>query len=466
MRIPLVGGSNQERSLPFNAERTINLRPIFDQTGKENASLLATPGLFLFATCGTGPVRGEFAASNGRCFVVSGATLYEITSAGVATSRGTLTSSSGIVSIEENGLQLMICDGTLGYIFTYATNAFLQITDVDFPSAGTVTFIDGYFVINKNSSGAFYISSLYDGLTWAALDFATAESSPDDLLRVLNAVGQLWLLGSKTTEIYTNTGANNFPFERVSGAKLEVGILAPHTATAVDNSLFWVGRDNKGSGIVYRANGYTPQRISTTPIELLIQAAPTPTTLRADTYQQDGSTIYRITGGGMSTTLNYDIGAQVWFETAYLNTAGVFEAHLGISSMFAFGKTLVGSRVDGSVYEMSPNYNTDNGATIAHVRRFQHLSDESKRTRYSQLEIGFESGVGNQSDPASDPVVSLRLSRDGGRTWSSYYNASIGKVGQYLKRAVWRRLGISTTMTFELRITDAVKVSITGAYLT
>lgn len=466
MKIGLVGASSQERSLPFDAQRTINLYPVFDKEGKEVAALYGTPGLTLFGVAGNGPIRGEFSASNGRAFVVSGNTLHEVDSAGVATSRGTLNTSGGIVSIEENGLQLGICDGQYVYIFTYATNAFAQVTDVDLPSAGTITFIDGYFAVNKNGSGSFYISALYNGASWSALDFATAESSPDNLLRVINAVGQLWLFGSKTTEIWTNTGATAFPFERISGAKMETGILAPHTAIAIDNSVVWVGQDNIGTGIVYRAQGFTPQRISTNAIELKIQAADDRTNMRAYTYQQDGHTFYVLTGGGLETTLVYDFSTQLWHERAYLNSQGVFEQHLGSCCMYAFGKQIVGDRTNGNIYVMSLDVYSDNGAPLAAERIYTHINNEGNRIRFNTLQIGFEVGVGLQSGQGKVPLVSMCVSKDGAKTWSDWYTESIGEVGEYMTRVSFRRLGIANIMTFRIRITDPVKRAICGSYLT
>lgn len=465
MKIGLVGPSSEERSIPFDGQRTINLYPVFDQQGKEVSALYGTPGLSLFSTAGAGPVRGEFASANGRGFAVSGDNLYEIDSAGVATSRGTLNTEEGIVSIDENSTQLAICDGVDVYIFTYASNSFAEVSDIDLPSAGTLTFIDGYFVINKNDSGQFYISALNDGTSWDSLDFATAESSPDELLRVYNALGQLYLLGTKTSEIWTNTGASAFPFERIAGGKMEVGILAPHSAVTIDTSLFWIGRDGVGSGIVYRTQGFTPKRISTNAIELLIQQAPTPETLRAYTYQQDGHAFYVITGGGMDTTLVYDISTSLWHERAFLNAFGEFEQHLGGCGMFAFNKQLVGSRNNGKIYEMSPTFYSDDGDELAAERVFTHISDENKRTRYSSLEIAMETGVGLQTGQGSDPRISLWVSKDGGKTYSGGYTSSFGAVGKYKARAIFRRIGIAAQITFKVRITDPVKRVLIGAYL-
>ncbi len=360
---------------------------------------------------------------------------------------------------------MAVCDGVSVYIHTYATDVFVKVTDTDLPSSGTLTFIDGYFVVNQNSSGKFYISSLYDGTTWAALDFATAESSPDNLLRVVNAVGQLWLLGDFSGEIWTNTGASTFPFERISGAKMEVGILAPHTAIPIDNSLFWVGKDKIGSGIVYRAKGFSPQRISTESIELIIQRATQPQNIKAWTYEEDGHVFYVLTGGGLETTLVYDISTQLWHKRAYLNSYGELEQHLATAYMFAFNKRLVLDRINGNIYQMSLDFYSDNGNPIQRDRIFTHLGEESARQRYSALQILMEYGVGLQFGQGSDPTVSLRLSQDGARTWTNWFTKSFGKVGKYSNQVMFRRLGISQSMTFWVRVTDPVKVIFIGAYL-
>lgn len=466
MKIALVGGSYTERSLPFDAQRSINLYPVFDEQGKEVSALYGTPGLTLFSTCGTGPGRGMFTAANGRCFVVANSGLYELTSAGVSTSLGTLSSTSGAVTMAENGTQLAICDGTRLYTLTYSTNTFAQVTDPDLPTAvGTVTCIDGYFVVNSVGTGKFYISALNDGTSWAALDFATAESSPDDLQRVINAVGQLWLFGSQTTEIWTNTGASSFPFERISGAKLEVGILSPYSAAVADGSVFFVGKDDKGAGIVYRTDGFSPKRVSTNAIEYAIGQATSATTMRGYCYQQDGHLFYVLTGGGLATTLVYDISTQLWHERAYLNTFGAYELHLGETGTYAFSKQLVVSRLNGKVYELSLSTYSDDGAALSSERIFQHISKEDDRLVFKQLEIALEAGVGLSTGQGSDPQIQLSISRDGAKTWSTTYTTTIGALGKYGTRAVFRRLGMAKNLTFKVRITDPVKRALIGGYL-
>lgn len=462
MKIGLVGSSYQQRSLPFDAQRMVNLYALVDKQGAEVSSLIGTPGKALFATAGVGPIRGGFKASNGRGFFLSGNGLYEIDSGGVSTLRGSIATFNGSATFADNGTQLGICDGSKAYILTYSSNSFVQITDPDFPSSvGAIDFIDGYFIVNENDTGRFYISAINNGLSWDGLDFATAESSPDKLVRVINFVGQLGLLGDGTLEIWRNTGDSAFPFSRISGST-PVGTVSPYSVINIDTSVYWIGNNSQGGGIVYRAQGFTPVRISTDAIEKILQAEPNPQSLVGWTYQEEGHVFYVITGGALVTSLVYDIATGLWHERAFLN-AGNYEQDLAVCCVSIFGKQLVGDRQNGNIYEMSLDIFTDNGAPIQRKRIYTHLIDELKRIRYNTLQIGFETGVGLQGQ--GDPQVSLRVSRDGARTWSSFFTTGVGAVGDYGKEVVFRRLGISQICTFELTYSAPTKVAITGSYL-
>jgi hypothetical protein len=466
MKIGIVGPTFEQRSLPFDAQRSINLYPVIDEMGKEVAAMYSVPGKELFATAGVGPIRGGFASTNDRVFFVSGSNLHEIFSGGTTSILGALDSSSGNLTFAENGTQMAICDGSKLYILTYATNVLTKVIDPDLPTnVGTVAYSDGYFLVSSVGTGRFYRSALNDGLSWNALDFRTAESSPDNLIRVITALGQIWLMGSFTTEIWTLTGDSNFPFRRISGAKLEVGILSPYSAVEIDNSIVWVGKDRFGQGVVYRAQGFTPIRISNTPIEKRIQEATNPDEIVAYAYQDEGNVFYVLTGGGLETSLVYDFTTQQWHERAFMNDAGVFETDLGMCHVYGFHKHLVGDRRNGSIYNLSQNVYTDGSSALVRERVYTHLSDEGQRIRYNALEIGIEAGVGLQTGQGSDPLISLALSRDGARTWIDCGTTSFGMVGQYLKKVEFRRLGIAEQMTFKIRISDPVKVAIVGSYL-
>lgn len=468
MKIPLAGQSYQMFSKPFDAQRQINLFTVIDPTGKENTALYMTPGLSEFADTGVGPCRNNFTSNNNRTFIVSGTGFYEIESNGNATLYGSLNQSNGNVTFAENGTQLAICDGATLYIFTYSTNNFAQVSNPNFPGAGTVTFKDGYFIVNQPGTGKFYISGLYDGNSWDALDFKSAENLPDDLICVYASLDYLWLFGTNTIEVWQNTGgsaASSFPFSRINGGTLNVGLEAIYSVRHTDNSLFWLGRDEYGRAFTYRTNGLSPVRISTEAIELKMQEASSLLNVTAYVYQEQGHLFYILTGGQLETTWVYDITTGLWHERAFLNSEGNFEQHLASCCTFAFNKQLVGDRRNGKVYEMSMDYYSDAGNAILRERTFQHLSDEANRIRYNSLDIGVESGVGQQNGEDANPLISLQLSLDGARTWSNPYTKPIGAIGKYQTKVTYRRLGVTDQMTFRIRISSAVKVAITGAYL-
>ena len=435
---------------------------VLDQQGKKPASLYARPGNAVFATLGSGAGRGAFTATNGRAFVVSGSQLYELLAGGTGTVLGSLLTSSGDITMAENGVQLAICDGVDLYILTYATNTFQRVVNPNLPSAASVTFLDGYFVVNRSfTSGIFQISAPFDGLNWAALDFASAESSPDSLLRVAVVFGQLFLFGDISIEPWNNTGAATFPFQRVnSSSQISVGVAAPSTILELDNTAFWVGKDKNGAGVVYRADGYSPKRISTEAVELRLQAAPSISTLKAMAYQEAGHTFYIITGGGMETAQVYDVSTNLWVEWSYFNSSGNYELPLTNDLFYAFGKTLALDRTSGKVYEQSSKYYSDDGEEIACDRIFTHIFDNGNPFLIKNLILNFETGVGNTT--VENPKAMLYLSNDGGRTFYTYYEAFMGKAGEFLSRVVFWRLGRHRQCTFRVRVTDSVKRVITG----
>ncbi|MGI9158928.1 MAG: hypothetical protein ACR2K1_04165 [Saprospiraceae bacterium] len=62
----------------------------------------------------------------------------------------------------------------------------------------------------------------------------------------------------------------------------------------------------------------------------------------------------------------------------------------------------------------------------------------------------------------------LRWSDDGGHTWSNEYWRDMGQIGEYGKRVIWRRLGMTTKLrdrVYEISGTDPVKIVIMGAEL-
>lgn len=472
MKSPILGSAYVARSVNAADARMVNLFPeIVPEAGKEPAFLNRAPGLKLLATVGSGPIRGVWAFSpdDNTAFVVSGSQLYKINETYTATLIGNV-SNTGPVSMADNGTQLFIaCDGP-SYIYNNTTNAFGPIIDPDFPGAVTVCYLDGYFVFNEPNSQKMWITSLFDGTSIDPLEFASAEGSPDGLTAVASNFREVWAFGTNSVEVWYNSGATDFPLQRIQGAFNELGLAAPYSVAKMDNGLFWLGRDRRGQGIVYRANGYLGQRISTHAVEWQIQQYEDMTDAIAYTYQQDGHSFYVLVFPTANATWVYDVSTQAWHERAgFVN--GEFTRHRGNCQMSFQGKPVIGDFENGNIYAFDLDNFSDNGSTQKWLRSWRALptgQNNLKRTSQHSLQLDIESGVGLNSGQGSDPEVMLRWSDDGGHTWSNEHWSKLGKIGQFYRRVFWRRLGMTLKLrdrVYELSGTDPVKISIMGAEL-
>ena len=81
------------------------------------------------------------------------------------------------------------------------------------------------------------------------------------------------------------------------------------------------------------------------------------------------------------------------------------------------------------------------------------------------MQIQFQPGVGLSTGQGKNPQAMLRWSNDGGSTWSNEHWVSIGKIGKYQNRAIWRRLGWSRDRIFEVSVSDPIKAVIVSANL-
>jgi hypothetical protein len=499
MKSPILGSSYVARSVNAAANRMVNLFPeVVPEAGKEPAFLQRCPGLDLLATVGVGPIRGLQVMGN-FLYVVSGDTLYRLDTDYNITTLGTIAGFTEPVSIANDGVYLFIaCDGP-SYTFNVTTNVFAQITDPDFEGAKTVTFLDGYFIFNVPNTQRIYVTALNDPTSIDATEDFPVEGSPDNLVTVIADHSELWLFGENSVEVFYNSGNVDFPFQRIQGAYNELGCAATFSVAKLDNALFWLGADSRGKGIVYRAQGYSGLRISTHAIEWQIQQYDRIDDAVGYTYQQDGHSFYVLNFPSANATWVFDVSTGAWHERASWDNGSFIRHRVNNQTMFN-GKITLGDYANGNLYTYDMNVHTDFDRTQRWLRSWRALpqgQNDLKRTAQHSLQLDIESGVGlnntqvvdllatdqdelvetdtgfniqvNATDTVgSNPQVMLRWSDDGGHTWSNEHWRSIGKIGEYGKRVIWRRLGMTTKLrdrVYEISGTDPVKIAIMGAEL-
>lgn len=471
-KLGIAGPSYTSESILADCNRTVNWYPevIEDGLGKVRTALYPTPGYSLFGTIGSGPSRGGLYV-NGIHYRVSGDTVYNVNSAGSGTSVGTISNDGTPTSMAASQVpQILIISAGLGYYISGGVLAGPLIAP--FPAnAIECGFLDGYFIVAA-ADNRFYISALNDVTSWAALDSSAIQFSANTIVTMLIDKLETWIFGDRVSQAFYNSGRASFPFERVPSGAIEHGCGAANSVVKLDNSFLWLDNDNRGGGVVVRAQGYTPERVSNHAVEYAINSYPIDkSNAIAWAYQQKGHQFYMLTFPSAlpdGHTWCYDAITNMWHERLSWNaTLGRYEAYRGIDHTFAFNKHLIGDRVNGKVYSMDINIFTEDSSPIRRLRRCPHIYAGQRNVAHKSLWVGVETGVGLSGTSATagyDPQLELSMSDDGGVTYSSEGSQSLGKLGEYATRVMWNRLGsTNTSRVYQLTCYEPVPVRIIDA---
>src|SRR6266481_6333275 len=457
MIIPLFGVGLQGKSSTVTSQGRLNLYyEVQQELDKTQVAVYGTPGLSsFFSSLGNTPIRGGIVI-NELMYLVHRGTFYEVNNSGITTSRGTINTGSGRVDMSYNGTLILIVDGTRKYTYTPSTTTLAVVADTDFDGCTTCTWLSGEFVVESGSQ----IAISDDGTTWDSLDFASAESAPDGVVRVFADHGEIMVFGKETTEFWGVTGAANFPFAPNKGANQEYDLAAKWSACKFDGSVAGVMKNKTGQVQIMKFQGYIPRAISTQELDSIINAYSTVADATAYGYMLGGHPMLQVNFPSAMKSWLFDASTKAWTE---IQSSG--NRHRGELHFDFLNKPRITDYSTGDVYNLDASVYTDNGSSIAREIISKHIFSEYKNFRITELQVDFETGVGLSTGQGSNPQVMLQMSRDNGHTWGNELWTSIGRIGKYKTRAVWRRLGIGNDTVFKLRITDPVKVVITGANL-
>lgn len=463
--ISLGVGSYERPDLPMAAQRCVNLYAAPAQaSGISRFSLRGTPGIVSFSSLGSGKSRGAI-VMDGVYYVVSGTSLYSLDRLGNSTNRGTIAGTVR-VSMAHNGEKLcIVVPGGNGYVYNATTTTLAQIVDPDYRTSDMVVFKDGYYVFTETGSNVFFNSALNDPLTFAALDFGTAEQSPGDIVAAHANFDEVVILKEDNAEIFRNVGGSGFPFQRIPGASLEKGCHSKYSPIQWEDSLYFLGGGIREKTAFYRMSQATPVMISTDAITNEIQK------FTRDEISRSFSFSYSIGGYSFvgftirsvniaSRTFVYNITGSaalkrpIWFE----QQSGVPENAWRIESLdFAYDKLLVSDYADGSIGYLDAGIYTEYGDTIRREKTTPPVYNVGNSFYMAELEAVLRPGQGVISGQGSDPKIMMKFSDDGGFLWSNEFWRTMGKIGEYEKRAVWRRLGrIPSYRIFSFAVSDPV----------
>jgi len=509
-----VGPSYEAPSIYQDDQECINfyleIDPNKGQGTRGATALYPTPGLVTVAQLPGSEVRAMqplFGTNPFIMIAVCDSGVYKIDLSYTVTQIGTLSTTSGNCQISYNrdpqdGIFAYIVDGPNRYFYVPSTNVFTQLASTDGPWQGatTVDVIDNYNIYNEpgtNNWAATDISSPYSTNAY----YGTKDGEPDPIVAVVADHRQVYLFGSQTTEVWVDVGSQiqgltTFPFSRISGTMMQHGCAAVNSVYQFEEQLMFVSQDARGQGIIGAVQGYTFVRLSNHAVEQSLMNQKIDDA-KSYTYRLEGHEMYVVVFPSIDLTWVYDLTTKVWHKWLSWNPVSGYHRHRSNCGAFFGNVYLVGDYENGKIYQLDNEVYTEDGNTIRRLRRCPHLVTDLQREYFAEMQIQFQPGVGLSTNPSYiiedlitenglylitedgnnlttdgylggvgyDPQAMLRWSSDGGSTWSNEHWVSIGKIGKYNNRAIWRRLGWSRDRIFEVAVSDPIKAVIVSANL-
>ncbi len=466
MRFGFAGGDFKSISVQVSDQRTANLWPRIPQAAARGTVILfRTPGLkrMYSGLGGDAPGRGQFSL-NDQIFSVNGEELTAIFDT-YTTSLGTgITNDQKPVQYASNQDILFFRSAGKGWV-TGGGSGLRQIVDPDFPTdVIDVAYLNGYFFALTKT--AIFWSAVEDPETWDALDFIEVLASANSLIGMIVDHQQLLVFGNQIAQPFALSPGDPV-IVPIEGSIIEQGLAGVDGKCKIDNSVFFVNKDERGQGVFSRLQGFDPIALpNQDDVSAAVQRYGDISDVIVEAFQMDNQPVVQWTfpsarvdgpnSPATGATWRFGVNTGLWHEAPRWNN-GSEEAALWQHHSFAFNKHVVTSRVDGTVYELTMDALDDDGATIRRVRRAPHLfdPDSNKNKFYGLFELIIAPGIGNDAFP--DPQASLKWSNNGGKTWSAARLRGAGAAGKYGTRLQWYRLGRArSSRTFEVVLTDSV----------
>lgn len=458
--IPIIGDSNQVPQ--DDPESTVNMYA--EQVSDQVYTLKPTPGTTLYGQFGIGGGGRGIIAVSGRLFGVRGFFFQELVD-GVSINRGTLVTGSGQVSmisnISPNGdSQIMIVDDTKGYVFKLATDTFAAIADVNFFGGGSqVAYCADSAFVFKPGTNQFQASGLHDFESWDGLAIETALTLNTPIIALISNGDQLYVFSSDGFEVWQDQGLAVFPLQRVLAGD-RIGILAPFSAIVAERSVYWLGTNSEGHGIIYKhSGGNPPERISNHSTERQLAKLPDVTDGSAFTYQALGHIFYVITFRSGNKTICYDKRTNLWHDRMQRNAiSGAFYALPFIAVCPLNNMLLAIDYRDGKVWTIDDFVYTDDSNPIVRERITAVVPKEGDYLTYFQSAELFGQ-VGNTPVNQQNPNIMMRYSIDRGMTYSQEDWQTISGNYSYEVRTRWIGLGTAYGISLWFRIVAAQYIS-------
>lgn len=447
MRLPLASQDYARPTYGLAESRSVNVFAEATPGGPAGDVRYPRPGLVSSYMVGPGPIWGIFRKAglfSGDRFTLSGNSLYRERTFLAATPSERSARWAGGSS------QLVLITGSVGYFYNGTS---VQL--VPLPSGVTgwtdVRYLAHRFYYLQANTDTWWFSDIDDPMSIQALSFASNDEAPDADVGAEVLADEMWFFGQETVEVWYQTGDANNPLARSQGRTYSRGCIALQSIVTLDNALFFVD-----SNKTVCRTGAVAQRVSHYGVEERLRQCTALSDATAFSTYVDGHPLYVLNIPGQ-TTFAYDVSTGRWDEWESYGQ----ETFRGRCAVVIDGVTYVGDGVAGAIWKLDPTASTDGDDPIQRIISCAALTSSGRAPCDS---IALQTAPGRGPESGDDPQVQMRYSDDGGNVWSEWLARSLGVIGDYTDRPVWKKLGAfgAPGRQFEFRITDPVNCAFAG----
>lgn len=474
-KVPLGSSANNIHSRR-SREEVINC--YFESTDDGEFKRIGRAPLFEFlSTVGSGPIRG-FCKAAGALYLVSGSEFYKVQVSpfgGISsTLKGSVFGNSGLVSMAAIGTdqpQVIAITNNAGFLYDDTTGLLAQITDPNFTPDYSVVGFNQRFYLNKPNSNEFFCSDVYPGgATYNAINFASAENITDLNVAVTASNTVVLVMGESSVQGFQDIGiSTGFPLRPIEGGTFQRGCASAQSVITVENVTMWLADDYT----VRMLAGGQMMKISDLAFDQEVLTYNFPNYAFAQYIDYPYYKAYCLTFPGNNVTWCYDVGERKWHKRDSKNVDG-----WRIQTSILFNNmTILGDRFNGKLYKMDSKVFSEAGQNVDLVIRIPPVFSDEANVNLLACELVCDMGTGLIGNVDSlgivknqpiEPKIALRISREGGYNYTSYSFRSLGRIGQYMNKVIWRLLGFiprTNECVLEFTVNDPVDFNAYALYI-
>lgn len=495
---------------------------MFREINESNNYLTSLPGLKLIKRVHTSArCRGAYVSSVGlevqnqqeNAFVCFGNKIYRIDISGNSTMIGQVASgASRVIFAETGGLRpmLLIADGFNLWVYNLLEGGNLQ--QVTLPQRVTgdggmirpthVCVVGGSVCITDSGSGFVYYSIPYplnsdkrevfdivngevqydpnnslkvltkqvDALEYMFLDnygvqqYFNAEVSSDNLQAIAAVGASLYLLGSKTVEIWQRGSGEYETWIRQSyTANASNGLQAPYSVAICGSNLYYLGSGESYAKGIMMVSGQQYKKISPDWLDKKLLGE-TSDTAFSFAYAEGDHTFYVLQLQNLQETWVFDTETSEWHQRCSRVLESGVETRWRPSALIWFGGKFIAFCNDGAMYEHTDDYWYEDyvgGSKLPMIRHRQGAVVVDNNRPFIFNELGIECNVGCWADYSLQPDLLLEVSKDGGNTFGNVRSCKLGRTGNYDHRVRFHSLGYNRLCVLRVTYSHPTSLELT-----